>query len=81
MWLQDVSPEQLAEFFHRYQQILERDFGSAQRSRGANWESMSSTEKNDEVAAARVTLTELESSQSKRAKPYFAPAGEAEWGC
>lgn len=81
MWLQDISPEQLAEFFHRYQQVLERDFKCAAKSRADSWDNMSSAERSNEIASARLTLSESDSTRSKRANRYFATPGEAEWGC
>jgi hypothetical protein len=84
MSFQDVSPEQLAELFHHYHQALGPDFGCAGgRPISASWNEVPKQEKSRMVAAARLTLLELDSTHGKdeNAGRYFAKAGEAEWGC
>lgn len=88
MSFQDVSAEQLAELFHHYHQALGPDFGCAGKPIRTTWQEVSPQEKSRMVAAARLTLLELDSTHagptdSKResSSKYFAPAGEAEWGC
>jgi hypothetical protein len=88
MSFQDVSPEQLAELFHHYHQALGPDFGCAGKPMRAMWEEVSQQEKSRMVAAARLTLLELDSTHAEptdnreeNSRKYFAPAGEAEWGC
>lgn len=80
MWIEDVPPERLAEFFHHYHRALEV-FGK--RSESGSWSKAANSEKNRLVAAAHlifvgVNCTQNESSESRR---YFAEPGEAEWGC
>lgn len=54
----------------------------------ATWQEVSQQEKSRMVAAARLTLLELDSTHAgptdsgrENSRKYFAPAGEAEWGC
>jgi len=88
MSFQDVSAEQLAELFHHYHQALGPDFGCAGKPMRAMWQEVSPQEKSRMVAAARLTLLELDSTHAEptdtgreNSRKYFAPAGEAEWGC
>ena len=88
MSFQEVSAEQLAELFHHYHQALGPDFECAGKPSRATWQEVSQQEKSRMVAAARLTLLELDSTHagpanSKREhfRRYFAPAGDAEWGC
>jgi hypothetical protein len=88
MSFQDVSAEQLAELFHHYHQALGPDFGCAGKPIRASWEEVPKQEKSRMVAAARLTLLELDSTHTAptnrehdSSSKYFAPAGEAEWGC
>jgi len=80
MWIEEVAPERLAEFFHHYRQALEV-FGK--QSKSDSWKEMAKPEKNRLVAAARLKLLELDSTKNERVKSrrYFAKPGEAEWGC
>jgi hypothetical protein len=82
MSLQEVLPEQLAELFHHYHQALGPDFACDTDNR-ESWEEVPSQEKNRMIAAARLALIELESTDQKRkdSRKYFAKPGEAEWGC
>jgi len=86
MSFQEVSAEQLAELFHHYHQALGPEFGCAGNSIRASWQEVPKQEKSRMVAAARLTLLELDSTQSalsssEHSRKYFAPPGEAEWGC
>jgi len=87
MSFQDVSAEHLAELFHHYNQALGQDFGGAGKPIRASWQEVPQQEKSRMVAAARLTLLELDSTHigstngRENARKYFAPAGEAEWGC
>lgn len=88
MSFQDVSAEQLAELFHHYHQALGPDFGCAGKPIRATWQEVPQQEKSRMVAAARLTLLELDSTHAGHtdsdhgdSSKYFAPAGEAEWGC
>jgi len=83
MSLQEVSPELLAELFHRYHQVLAPDFGSNSGANDENWQHISEQEKNRLITAAHLALTELRAEvkrQEDRGR-YFAKPGEAEWGC
>jgi hypothetical protein len=83
MSIQDVSAEKLAELFHRYHQALGADFGCGEKPTRASWQEVSQQERSRLIAAARLTLLELDSTDARRdnSRKYFAPAGEAEWGC
>jgi len=80
MRIEEVPPERLREFFHYYHRALEV-FGK--HSERGSWKDTAAPEKNRLVAAARLTLFELDSAKNKSAKSrrYFAEPGEAEWGC
>lgn len=83
MSIQDASAEQLAELFHHYHQALGPDFGCTGKPIASSWTEVSNQEKKRMVAAARLTLLELDSTHKKdqSSERYFAKAGEAEWGC
>lgn len=88
MSFQDVSAEQLAELFHHYHQALGPDFECAGKPIRATWQEVSQQERSRMVAAARLTLLELDSthaaptdSKRQNSSKYFALPGEAEWGC
>jgi len=79
MWVEEVAPERLAEFFHHYHQALEvLGKGSGRGS----WKEMAKAERNPLVAAAHLILL-FDSSKNgpMKSRPYFAEPGEAEWGC
>ena len=83
MSLNEVSAERLAEIFHHYHQALGPDFGCTSEGKRGSWQEVSQPERSRMVAAARLTLLELDTTQvrDERAIRYFARAGEAEWGC
>lgn len=89
MSIQEVTPEQFAESFQHYFHALAQDFGCAGRPSSEAWEQVSQQERNCLIAAARLTLMDIASSQlTNQATPahddsrrYFAKPGEAEWGC
>lgn len=83
MSLQEVSPEQLAERFHHYHQVLAPDFGSHNDANDETWQHIPEQEKKRLITAARLALTELraEAKQQEDRSRYFAKPGEAEWGC
>jgi hypothetical protein len=83
MSLQEVSPEQLAELFHHYHQVLAPDFGRNSAANEETWPHIPEQEKNRLITAARMALTELrsEAKQHEDRSRYFAKPGEAEWGC
>lgn len=83
MSLKEVSPELLAELFHRYHQVLAPGFGSNSGANDENWQHISEQEKNRLITAVHLALTELRAEvkrQEDRSR-YFAKPGEAEWGC
>ncbi len=84
MSIQEVSPEQLAELFHHYHQALAPDFGCGSSGNNEAWDRVPQPEKNRLVAAARLALLELSSTDENQKhdfRRYFAKPGEAEWGC
>lgn len=82
MSIQEVSPEQLAQLFHRYHQALAPDFGGSSDSTSDAWERVPQEEKGRWVAAVRLALLELSIENSREdSRHYFATPGEAEWGC
>jgi hypothetical protein len=83
MWTHEVAPEQLAELFHHYQQALMPETSAPANQAPGSWSEIAPQRRSRMVAAARLTLLELESIANARAKSrqYFAQPGEAEWGC
>jgi hypothetical protein len=83
MSIQEVSAEQLAQLFCRYQQALASDFGCRTEQADQSWEDIPQQEKKKMTAAARLALLELDSMEpeTENARHYFARPGEAEWGC
>jgi hypothetical protein len=83
MSIQEVSPEQLAELFHHYHQALGPDFGCTTQSVPEAWEQVSTQERNRMVAAARLAILEVASTddEPEDRRRYFAKPGAAEWGC
>jgi hypothetical protein len=82
--IHEVSAEQLARLFHHYHQTLasSNDFGKGSES-GDSWEDIPAVERHRLLAAARLTLSDLDSFDPKaqQSRRYFAKPGEAEWGC
>ncbi len=83
MWINEVAPERLAELFHHYHQALTAGMPAKASEGRSLWKEVPQPEKSRMVAAARLTLLELESITSDRSgsRKYFAKPGEAEWGC
>ena len=83
MSIYEVAPEQLAELFHHYHQALCAEFRNPSKPPSETWNHVPPREKSRLIAAARLALLELETSerQLRGPKPYFATPGEAEWGC
>jgi hypothetical protein len=83
MSIQEVSAEELAELFHHYHQALGPDFGCASQATPDSWEELPQQEKSRAVAAVRLALLEIASTEKTQGDPrqYFAKPGEAEWGC
>jgi hypothetical protein len=83
MSIQEIFPEQFAELFHHFHQVLGPDFGGAAAPELEDWDRVPQQEKSRLVAAARLALLELEaeSRHHEDTRKYFARPGEAEWGC
>jgi hypothetical protein len=83
MWIREVAPERLAELFHHYHQALTLEISEKGSEGQGLWKEVSPQAKKRLIAAARLALLELESTNSYRAnhRQYFAQPGEAEWGC
>jgi len=84
MWIEEISAEELARLFHHYRGALARDFdGSNGQDSACSWDRAPQSEKKLMVAAARLALLELATAPKadEAVRPYFAKAGEAEWGC
>lgn len=78
MWIEEVAPERLAEFFHHYHKALEA-FGK--RSENGCWKEMAKPAENHSGAAACLILLLDLNKKSAKSRQYFAEPGEAEWGC
>jgi hypothetical protein len=80
MWIEEVAPERLAEFFHHYHKALEV-FGKGSES--GSWEETAKPEKDHSGGAVGLIHLELDSTTkaSAKSRQYFAEPGEAEWGC
>jgi hypothetical protein len=86
--LQDIPAEQLARLFHHYQEILTNQFhdsseGSSGDKVSTPWERTSQADRKLLVAAAQLSLMELDSAADREldSRKYYAKPGEAEWGC
>jgi hypothetical protein len=83
MWIHEIVPERLAELFHHYHQALAPEPSGVRGEGRGSWKEIPQQEKNRLVAVARLALLELDSMKNEPApsRQYFAPPGEAEWGC
>jgi hypothetical protein len=84
MWsIQDVSAEELAKLFHHYRGALAHDFDCESEAASSVWDRTPQQERKLMIAAARLALLELATAtaQTEEHRPYFAKAGEADWGC
>jgi hypothetical protein len=79
MFVDQIRAEQLAEVFHHYHQTLNENPHSVTSTPSESWTGLPEPEKDRMIAAARLTLLELDSEADRR--KYFAKPGEAEWGC
>jgi hypothetical protein len=83
----DIPAERLARLFHHYQQVLTNQFHELERSVTAvdeplsRWKQISEAERRLLVAAAQLSLLELDSTRDSDVRSYYAKPGEAEWGC
>ncbi|HUA15644.1 MAG TPA: hypothetical protein VMG31_10115 [Verrucomicrobiae bacterium] len=83
MSIQEITPEEFAERFHHYHQVLAPQAPRENERNGEAWNSLPVRERDRLIAAARLALLELASAAHEhRGSPrYFAKPGEAEWGC
>ena len=82
MSIHEVEPERLAELFHHYHQALAPESPFGDDGIAETWNHVPAPERNRLIAAARLTLEELESAlRDQNSRRYFAKPGEAEWGC
>ena len=79
MLADEIRAEQLAEVFHHYHHTLNENSHGVTAAPAESWNELSEPEKDRMIAAARLTLLELDSETDRR--KYFAKPGEAEWGC
>jgi len=79
MLVDEIRAEQLAEVFHHYHQTLTENLEGKTAAPAELWHELPRTERDRLIAAARLTLLELNSEKTRR--KYFAKPGEAEWGC
>jgi len=80
----NVSAEELAKVFHHYHEALANDFhGQATQEADFSWEQAPQSERRLMIAAARLTLLELNANADEKEskRRYFAKPGEADWGC
>ena len=80
--IQDCSAEQLAKLFHHYREALAHDCASNIRDNGS-WDRTPANERKRMIAAARLTLLELSTTDPSPTpdRKYYAKPGEADWGC
>lgn len=78
MLLEEIRAEQMAEVFHHYHQTLTENLGTT-AAPSESWDELPQHERDRLIAAARLTLLELDAGTNRR--KYFANPGEAEWGC
>jgi hypothetical protein len=86
--ISEVSPEQFARLFHRYHIALGPELAEEHDRTPApcRWQELPDIERERMIAAARLTLLELEvfpakNDSSEKDRRWFAKPGEAEWGC
>ncbi|MCU1298826.1 MAG: hypothetical protein JWO91_3104 [Acidobacteriaceae bacterium] len=84
--IQDIPAERLARLFHHYQEVLSNQFHESNTSGTADqpltpWEQTPEAERKLLVAAAQLSLLELDSTRDSEMRSYYAKPGEAEWGC
>lgn len=84
MSIEELSPEELAKVFFHYHEALGPDFGGPNKP-PHSWEEASQKDQGRMIAAARLALLEIQSTDHNRETEdrsrYFAQPGNAEWGC
>jgi len=84
MSIEELSPEELAKVLFHYHEALGPDFGCSNEPQPHSWNEIPLQERSRMVAAARLALLEIGSSernQEENRRRYFATPGTAEWGC
>lgn len=82
MSTEEVFVQQFAKLFVHYREALTLNTGSARDMQLNGWNDLPSAQRERMVAAARLALIEIESATGDDDRHrYFAPPGEAEWGC
>jgi hypothetical protein len=85
--IQDIPAERLARLFHHYQEVLSNQFHELEKCGTAvdevliPWEQTPEAERKLLIAAAQLSLMELDSTTDRDPQSYYAKPGEAEWGC
>jgi hypothetical protein len=82
MLSQEGFVQQFAQLFHHYHDALSPQVERSNRTQSFAARSVSSDEQDRMLTAARLAITELETtSHLQDSRKYFAKPGEAEWGC
>jgi hypothetical protein len=80
--IEEVRAERLAQLFYHYHHSLLADVNALSTPRTESWDQVPEQERRRLVSAARLTLLELSTEDSKqKTRSYSATPGEAEWGC
>jgi hypothetical protein len=85
--IQDISAEHLARLFHHYQEILTNQFheskgdGPTRDQSPDAWDQTPEADRKLLIAAAQLSLMELNSTSRRDTQSYYAKPGDAEWGC
>lgn len=84
MSVDEKTVEKLAELFHYYHEALGPDFGCG-AAHDLGWDELASNERKRSVAAVRLALLEVDSSEEEQASipSRWQPASTEgrEWGC
>jgi hypothetical protein len=79
MSIEEVRAERFAQLFHHYHQALMADGNSSSNPPTESWDQVPQQEKRRLVSAARLTLLELPTNDSKQgSRDYFAKPAEAD---
>lgn len=82
MSAEEVFVQQFAKLFVHYRDALTLHADSSRIMNLYEWNELPTLERERMVAAARLALIEIESATGADDRHrYFAPPGEAEWGC
>jgi hypothetical protein len=79
MSIEEVRAERFAQLFHHYNQALAAHGDGSSNAPTESWDQVPQQEKRRLVSAARLTLLELSTNDSKQgSRDYFAKPGEAD---